>query len=71
MKEKYIRLTAIQDIVNRLWQEAANQWDLDDMTICRRILEELEQVEDVDYVELPTTKEDKLRCMSMEDAMQS
>lgn len=71
MKEKYIRLTAIQDIVNRLWQEAANQWDLDDMTICRRILEELEQVEDGDYVELPTTKEDKLRCMSMEDAMQS
>jgi len=71
MKEKYIRLTAIQDIVNRLWQKAANQWDLDDMTICRRILEELEQVEDGDYVELPTTKEDKLRCMSMEDAMQS
>lgn len=71
MKEKYIRLTAIQDIINRLWQEAANQWDLDDMTICRRILEELEQVEDGDYVELPTTKEDKLRCMSMEDAMQS
>jgi len=71
MKEKYIRLTAIQDIVNRLWQEAANQWELDDMTICRRILEELEQVEDGDYVELPTTKEDKLRCMSMEDAMQS
>ena len=71
MKEKYIRLTAIKYIVNRLWQEAANQWDLDDMTICRRILEELEQVEDGDYVELPTTKEDKLRCMSMEDAMQS
>lgn len=70
MKEKYIRLTAIQDIVNRLWQEAANQWDLDDMTICRRILKELEQVEDGDYVELPTTKEDQLRCMPMEDAMQ-
>lgn len=71
MKEKYIRLTAIKDIVNRLWQEAANQWDLDDMTIYRRILKELEQVEDGDYVELPTTKEDQLRCMSMEDAMQS
>lgn len=70
MKEKYIKLTAIKDIVNRLWQKAANQWDLDDMTICRRILEELEQVEDGDYVELPTTKEDQLRCMSMEDAMQ-
>lgn len=51
--------------------KAANQWDLDDMTICRRILEELEQVEDGDYVELSTTKEDKLRCISMEDAMQS